>query len=91
MTREESLKEFVGYQTYDIQPSVEAVKVAVETLRIFTDNATNGDVIKALFPNRKVRKTEYGDVGYELAIENSAVWFDGDWWNAPYKRGDEDD
>ena len=33
-----------------------------------TDNATNGDVIKALFPNEHDFETD----------------FDEDWWNAPY-------
>ena len=32
MTREEAIKEFVGYQTYDIQPSVEATKMAIKAL-----------------------------------------------------------
>ena len=32
MNREEALKEFVGYQTYDIQPSVEATKMAIKAL-----------------------------------------------------------
>lgn len=32
MTKEEALKEFIGYQTYDIQPSVEATKMAIEAL-----------------------------------------------------------
>jgi len=35
------------------------------------DNATNGDVIKALFPNEHDFETD----------------FDADWWNAPYQKG----
>lgn len=35
------------------------------------DNATNGDVIKALFPNEHDFETD----------------FDEDWWNAPYQKG----
>lgn len=34
-------------------------------------NATNGDVIKALFPNEHDFETD----------------FDEDWWNAPYQKG----
>lgn len=41
MTREEALKEFVGYQTYDIQPSVEATKMAIEALK----QELSGDLI----------------------------------------------
>ena len=35
------------------------------------DNATNGDVIKALFPNEHDFETD----------------FDEEWWNAPYQKG----
>jgi len=60
------------------------------TIRV-KNNATNGDVIKALFPSCKTRSentptnfmefTLDGVVGY--AIEKS-------WWNAPYKAESED-
>ena len=43
------------------------------------DNATNGDVIKGLFPNERIGHcedcTDLGDI----------ATFDDDWWNAPYK------
>lgn len=49
------------------------------------ENATNGDVIKALFPTIKTKEyrtfirvidgEEYCSINYK-------------WWNAPYKRGD---
>jgi hypothetical protein len=35
------------------------------------DNATNGDVINALFPNEHDFETD----------------FDEEWWNAPYRKG----
>jgi len=35
------------------------------------DNATNGDVIKAMFPNENDFETD----------------FDAEWWNAPYQKG----
>lgn len=35
-----------------------------------TDNATNGEVLKALFPNEHDFETD----------------FDADWWNAPYQQ-----
>ena len=40
------------------------------------DNATNGDVIKALFPNGVPK-----DVIWTLSFDKCL-----DWWNAPYKR-----
>ena len=35
------------------------------------DNATNGDVIKAMFPNE-----------YDFETD-----FDAEWWNSPYQKG----
>lgn len=52
---------------------------------------TNGDVIKAMFPNGKVIETEDGDLGYEIYIDKDysfCSWFDGLWWNAPYKESE---
>ena len=45
------------------------------------DNATNGDVIKAMFPNGITidRSTAYAKQVTE------------DWWNAPYQRGNLDE
>ena len=45
------------------------------------DNATNGEVLKALFPNERIGHcddcTDLGDI----------ATFDDDWWNAPYQKG----
>ena len=52
-------------------------------------DATNGDVIKAMFPNGKIIKTEDGDFGYEIYLDDTysfCSWFDGLWWNAKYKK-----
>ena len=46
------------------------------------DNATNGDMIKLLFP--KIDK--YNNMLLEEHKTN--VLFDDKWWNAPYKRGE---
>ena len=52
---------------------------------------TNGNVIKQMFPNSEaifmlsnVAKTDV------IKIENEAFLVDREWWNAPYKRGDEE-
>lgn len=46
------------------------------------DNATNGDVIKAMFmPNRITRTDDVVREEYE---------FDEVWWNAPYQKGDKE-
>jgi hypothetical protein len=44
-------------------------------------NATNGDVIKALFPNVSVCEHN-GGATYSV---NNEYKFNATWWNAPYK------
>jgi hypothetical protein len=50
--------------------------------------ATNGDMIKAMFPNGKEYDND-GDVRYEIEIDfdySFCSYFDGVWWNSPYKK-----
>lgn len=53
-----------------------------------SDNPTNGDVIKTMFPKAQVYVQEWRD------FKAVVVWFDNaqvshdftwEWWNAPYK------
>ena len=46
------------------------------------DNATNGDVIKAMFPKREVIEH---DTYIEVAWGEGMDEFDKNWWNSPYK------
>jgi hypothetical protein len=60
---------------------------AIRNSIVFPDNATNGDMIKAMFPNGKEYDND-GDVRYEIEIDfdySFCSYFDGVWWNAPYK------
>lgn len=59
-----------------------------ESIFIIPDGATNGDIIKAVFPKCKEYKRKvtvevdiniYGDIWYLSE-------FDLDWWNEPYKK-----
>ena len=51
---------------------------------VLPDNATNGDVIKALYLN-DMFKIEQG-----LYINKArTMYFDIDWWNSPYNHGGE--
>ena len=59
------------------------------------DGATNGNMIKAMFPYIEIK--DNCDMYYSVNIENlstdkglNTVGFKKDWWNAPYKRGDKD-
>lgn len=49
------------------------------------DNATNGDVIKAMFPNIKV------NVSGGVVRSDRYTQFDLSWWNAPYQKGGKDE
>lgn len=53
-----------------------------------SNNATNGDVIKALFPDGSQVK---GASIYVMNDNKSNISYDFDWWNAPYKVGDTDE
>ena len=61
---------------------------------VIPDNATNGDMIKALFPNVPVDKFFQDTISFYPLMPNGLtdeVHFDECWWNAPYKReGDEE-
>lgn len=48
-----------------------------------TPNATNGDVIKAMFPNSEY-EILYNTVSTDI---DNGLWFTLDWWNSPYQKG----
>ena len=52
------------------------------------DNATNGDMIKALFDCKVVEETHST---YVVNMGKDYFWknFEKSWWNAPYKKGEE--
>lgn len=72
----------------DIHGSIEGDYDIVSKL---PHNATNGDIIKAMFPNieANVIKTTTGgyiEVKYlDTTDECDATAFRTEWWNAPYK------
>jgi hypothetical protein len=52
-------------------------------------NATNGDIVKAVFPNGRVIDHEDGGIGFEIVIDKNysfCSFFDGVWWNMPYRK-----
>ena len=50
---------------------------------------TNGDVIKALFPNCLINEGEsFVSFWYTKEEEGRYVNFRKFWWNAPYKKGE---
>ena len=65
----------------------------VNTIEI-PKNATNGDMIKAMFPDseiKEIRGTFKGDLlGYRTWLGGCSRDFLLDWWNEPFKRGKEE-
>ena len=50
------------------------------------NHATNGDVIKAIFPNTQIRENNSNFITYTLdGIIGTCV--EKTWWNRPYKKG----
>lgn len=50
-----------------------------------SDEATNGDVIKALFPNDDINPSTITSIIQKIPFGRNE--YCSDWWNAPYKRG----
>ena len=58
------------------------------------DNATNGDVIKAMFPNREVDDYDYGKdpvIDVYGIDDTEYITLRKDWWNSPYQKGGKDE
>lgn len=61
----------------------------------FPRGATNGDVIRAMFPNIEADEIKTNTGGYievkylDTTDKCDATAFIKNWWNAPYKQGDE--
>ena len=72
--------------TFDTNISMmcsDVLKVLENCIEI-PNGATNGDMIKAMFPNIEIE-----GIGGEIkciATKNGTSYFALDWWNAPYKK-----
>jgi hypothetical protein len=67
------------------------VEVAETLIRIangipIPDNATNGDVLKAMFPNIEVEE-QGKDLFIVFNMDIQGTPFYKAWWNAPYQKG----
>jgi hypothetical protein len=59
--------------------------ISLEKAIPIPDGATNGDVIKAMFPSIDASVSGDGDV---VDVYNLGIYcqtFDTEWWNAPYR------
>ena len=72
--------------TFDTNISMmcsDVLKVLENCIEI-PNGATNGDMIKTMFPNIEIE-----GIGGEIkciATQNGTSYFALDWWNAPYKK-----
>lgn len=58
-------------------------KIAIVNDKALSDGATNGEVIKTLFPKLHM----YSDFYYwKVDLGEIVVGFDKKWWNSPYKE-----
>jgi len=65
------------FEVLDNQPMVDAI--------IIPDGATNGDMIKEMFPNAEYGKDELGNMFVISSAQLGYIAFRECWWNAPYK------
>lgn len=63
-----------------IAPTVNAIPIP--------ENATNGDMIKAMFPNFKITDLKNKMIKVDIS-ESYDEYFEKTWWNSPYKRESE--
>lgn len=79
--------------TFDTDISMmcaDALKVLKNCIEI-PDNATNGDVVKLMFPDAEIQPIMgYFDkdelLGYRVYLGGRSQDYLLDWWNAPYKK-----
>ena len=68
----------IELEVLDRQPLVSAIPIP--------EGATNGDVIKTMFPNAEYGEDELGNVFIVSSAQLGYIAFRESWWNAPYKE-----
>ena len=64
--------------------------IPIHNAIIIPRGATNGDMIKAMFPNVECGKDELGNVFIISSAQLGYIAFRESWWNAPYKSESEE-
>lgn len=65
-------------------------KVLKDIEKDIKKNTTNGDMIKAMFPNIETRLDEHTGIMLARWVDGTTKTFKADWWNAPYKQESEE-
>lgn len=81
----EALKEAVNNVLLDNDDEVGMCQQEVGTM---SGKVTNGDMIKALFPDIELEHIE--DIINVYCLCEHSVTFDTEWWNSPYRAESED-
>jgi hypothetical protein len=66
------------FEVLDRQPLVSAIPIP--------RGATNGDMIKAMFPNAEYKEDVLGNVFVISSAQLGYIAFRECWWNTPYKK-----
>lgn len=72
----------------------EYIKKLPPVIPTFPEGTTNGDIMTAMFPDIKIReheKTDICDAYIQIDIWDFSICVSKDWWDEPYKRGNEND
>lgn len=84
---------FKATQTYYSNNTTRlSIKSCIEKIANGTpipNNPTNGDMIKAMFPNAIIEINELGSMVH-VKYNNHTCWvnYELEWWNAPYKESE---
>lgn len=78
----QEIKEKMADGVVILSPGFEVAKIGVN----IPDNATNGDAMKAIFPNLFV-DYDWCEIAYSVSFDMIRFHnFNKDWWDAPYKE-----
>lgn len=65
---------------------INTILVAIKNGTPIPDNATNGDILKMMFPNIESRLDEKTDIILVKWTDGTTKTFKANWWNAPYTK-----
>lgn len=82
--------EFMKREVLEGSKEDKVLDMAIKALKQQSfEGKTNGDVIKAMFPNITIVEIFDGDIWFK--IDNSFLLLSESWWNSPYKESDKNE
>ena len=84
LIRKSAIYEKARYRENHVAP-MEIENAPTVNAVMISEGATNGDVMKAIFPNAELEVVQYGSFSdYWLKFEEADYRFHSEWWDAPY-------